>query len=261
MKFRNLIFVLAIAFSIIFASMIGTSYAYYVATDGTSINVTTSDLDPGVAILFEQSQYINSYTGIPISDEDVLDLASASVFRIVPDTDVLTGSEVAVNIGLVDLHIDDNLVTDDFKYRLSCNDGTSDVITSDGSGSSFTEEVITNDYIVVSATFVAKKAGTHTINVENRELSISIEETINKENYHFKQKFFRSPSIVDIRACTAVEFSTCMPEKCTVTEGSTPSQFVRYGLTFPFSAAIMSSKIGGGLWICKEQKQCCRKSN
>jgi len=147
MKFRNLIFVLAIAFSIIFASMIGTSYAYYVATDGTSINVTTSDLDPGVAILFEQSQYINSYTGIPISDEDVLDLASASVFRIVPDTDVLTGAEVAVNIGLVDLHIDDNLVTDDFKYRLSCNDGTSDVITSNGSGSNFTEEVITNDYI------------------------------------------------------------------------------------------------------------------
>ena len=159
MKFRNLIFVLAIAFSIIFASMIGTSYACYVATDGTSINVTTSDLDPGVAILFEQSQYINSYTGIPISDEDVLDLASASVFRIVPDTDVLTGSEVAVNIGLVDLHIDDNLVTDDFKYRLSCNDGTSDVITSDGSGSSFTEEVITNDYIRLGVLDTIKNRG------------------------------------------------------------------------------------------------------
>lgn len=147
MKFRNLIFVLAIAFSVIFASMIGTSYAYYVATDGTSINVTTTDLDPGVSIIFEQSQYINTNTGIPISEEDVEDLASASVFKIIPDVDLLTGAEVAINIGLVDLYIDSDLVSDDFKYRFSCNDGTEDVITNNGSGTDFTEDVINNGYI------------------------------------------------------------------------------------------------------------------
>lgn len=147
MKFRNLIFVLAIAFSVIFASMIGTSYAYYVATDGTGISVTTSNLDPGVAIVFEQSQYINTNMGVPISAEDVDDLASTSVFKIIPDVDVLTGADVAVNIGLVDLYIDDDLIISDFKYRLSCNNGTQDVITNNGDGTDFTENIISDSYI------------------------------------------------------------------------------------------------------------------
>lgn len=171
MKFRNFIFVLAIAFSVIFASMIGTSYAYYVATDGVPINVTTSDLDHGVAIVFEQSQYINSYTGIPIEEADILELANASVFRIIPDTDVLTGAEVSVNIGLVDLYIDNDLVIDDFKYGFSCNDGTSDVITSSGSGSNFTVDVLTNDYIrlgvldTITGTFDVNKQYTCTLRI------------------------------------------------------------------------------------------------
>ena len=63
MKFRNLIFVLATAFSVIFVSMLGTSYAYYIATGGTTINVTTGNIDTGVAVVFNQSQYINVNTG------------------------------------------------------------------------------------------------------------------------------------------------------------------------------------------------------
>ena len=51
MKFRSMILVLTIAFSAIFASMLGTSYAYYVATDGTRLEITTGNIDTGVAVV------------------------------------------------------------------------------------------------------------------------------------------------------------------------------------------------------------------
>ena len=94
MKFRSMILVLTVAFSAIFMTMIGSSYAYYIATDGTTINVTTSQMDTGVAVVFEQSQYINVNTGIPINSSDVDTLASKSMFTITPDLELLGNTEV-----------------------------------------------------------------------------------------------------------------------------------------------------------------------
>lgn len=146
MRFRSMILVLTIAFSAIFVTMIGTSYAYYVATSDIKINVTTADIDTGVAVLFEQSQYINLNTGIPINEEDINSLASTAVFTINPDNSILSDTEVSINIGIVDIYMDDELMADDFKYRLSCNDGSRDVVTFNGSGAEFTSDVIDNDY-------------------------------------------------------------------------------------------------------------------
>ena len=115
MKFGKLIFVLAIAFTAIFASMIGSSYAYYYATEGVPISVTTSNIDPGIAVVFEQSQYINTNVGVPINEEDVDTLASTSIFTINPNNDFLAESNVAINIGIIDISIDDDLKIDDFK--------------------------------------------------------------------------------------------------------------------------------------------------
>jgi len=147
MEFRKMIFVLAIAFSAIFVSMIGTSYAYYLASDGVPISVTTSEIDSGIAVVFQQSQYINTYTGIPIDADSVDTLASKSVFTITPDSEILTGAEVAINIGIVDLHIDNALVINDFKYKFICNDGTRDVMTKNGVGTDFTQDVINSNYL------------------------------------------------------------------------------------------------------------------
>lgn len=149
MKFRSMILVLTIAFSAIFVSMIGTSYAYYVFSNGTTINVTTSDFDTGLAIIFEQSQYINTYTGIPITDDEVDSLAEVSKFTIHPDDSILENAEVNLNIGIIDINIDDKLLTEDFKYSFSCNKKgeTSNVIVSSGTGMSFTDDVFRNDYL------------------------------------------------------------------------------------------------------------------
>lgn len=146
MKFRSLIFVLTIAFSVIFVSMLGTSYAYYIATDGTQINVTTSNIDLGIAIVFEESQYINLNTGIPINETDVNTLASISQFTINPDSSVLVDTEVSINIGLVDIYIDDALVVRDFRYKITCNDGTNDVMNENGTGNAFAQDVINSGY-------------------------------------------------------------------------------------------------------------------
>ena len=181
MKFRSMILVLTIAFSAIFISMLGTSYAYYVATDGTSIEVTTGNIDTGVAVVFAQSQYINAYTGVPINAASVNNLASASTFTLTPDTTILNGADVAVNIGIVDLSIDNALVVNDFKYKFICNDGSRDVITVNGTGTNFTDEILSGGYLKLGTLSTT----TDTFNINNSytcTLRVWLEETGSNQN-------------------------------------------------------------------------------
>lgn len=182
-----MILVLTIAFSAIFVSMIGTSYAYYVASDGTTINVTTSQMDTGVAVVFEQSQYINVNTGVPINSGDVDTLASKSVFTITPDTDMLTGAEVILNISIIDIFIEEALRVSDFKYRLTYSDGSTTKSVS-GDGTDFTDVIISNGYLklltldTVEKTFDPSKTYTCT-------LSLWIEESGADQNALMNKKF------------------------------------------------------------------------
>lgn len=188
MKFRNMIFVMAIAFSVIFMSMIGTSYAYYIATDGTTINVTTGNIDTGIAVVFAQSQYINVYTGVPINSGEVDALASTSIFTLAPDATVLEDAEVAVNIGITDLSVDSALIVDDFKYKFICNNGTRDVAVVNGTGRDFTNDVINAGYFklgTLSTTDGTFNAGdTYTCT-----LRVWLEETGENQNYLMNRKF------------------------------------------------------------------------
>lgn len=188
MKFRNMIFVMTIAFSVIFVSMLGTSYAYYVATDGTSVEVITGNIDTGVAVVFSQSEYINVYTSIPINPNEVNTKASSSTFVLTPDPEVLDGSDVAVNVGITDFYVDNALVVDDFKYRFSCNDGTRDVISNDGDGTLFTEDVIESGYLELGQL----STDNDTFNVYNNytcTLSVWIEESGLNQNMLMNKKF------------------------------------------------------------------------
>lgn len=188
MKFRNLIFVLAIAFSAIFACMLGSSYAYYVATGGTTINVTTGNIDTGVAVVFEQSQYINVNTGVPIGSTDIDSLASSSVFTLTPDSSILSGADVAINVSIVDISIDDALKVADFKYKFTCSDGTTSTELSSGDGTSFTSDVISTNNLNIGTlsttdgTFNVTK--TYTCN-----LKIWLEETGTDQNALMNKKF------------------------------------------------------------------------
>ncbi len=123
MQFRKLIFVLTITTTVIFGLLMGSSYAYYVSSDGTTLNVTTGSFDGGLAIVFNQNEYINTVTGVPILASDVESLASKTVFTLAPDKTILDGYDVSINVNLVDIEIDDELKTDDFKFKLMC-DGT-----------------------------------------------------------------------------------------------------------------------------------------
>ena len=145
MKFRNLIFVLMIAFSAIFMGMLGTSYAYYVVSEGTKIEVTTGNIDTGVAVVFAQSQYINVNTGVPIESSMVDSYASKSVFTITPNSEVITGDAVVI-IGLTDLSIDEALKVADFQYDFSCVNGSTTVISTSGDGTTIGTNV-TNGYL------------------------------------------------------------------------------------------------------------------
>lgn len=187
MKFRNLIFVLAIAFSAIFIGMLGTSYAYYVATGGTTLNVTTGNVDVGVAVIFNQSQYININTGVPISSSDVDTLASSSVFTLTPDNAILSGADVAVTIGIVDISIDNALKVSDFKYKLSCNNGTSSTTLINGDGTSFTDTVLSSGYLklgtlsTTSGTLDITKTYTCTLRVWLEETGLDQNSLMNKK--------------------------------------------------------------------------------
>lgn len=148
MSFKKLLFTLTIAFSAIFASMLGVSYAYYVVNGGPNITVTTGDIDTGIAVVFEQSQYVNVNTGVPIDEDDVDDRAGASKFTVTPNATILDGADVAVNISLVNFSVHESLRVSDFKYKLTCvgsvsgSDDTTVLFT--GDGTNFTDSVISS---------------------------------------------------------------------------------------------------------------------
>lgn len=147
MDFKKMLVVLTITISIIFTLLWGTSYAYYVSSGGTNLNVTTGDFDAGVAVVFTQSEYIDTLTGIPIAESDVATNASKTVFKLTPDSTILNGYDVAVNVSLVDFSMASELRVDDFKYDLVCNDGASDRTIGSGTGAGITDEMLANKMI------------------------------------------------------------------------------------------------------------------
>ena len=138
MKFKHMLFVLTITTSIIFACMLGSSYAYYTLSNGTTVTATTGEFDANVSVVFSESEYINTKTGVPINSTDVDKYASASKFTLIPDATKLRGYDVAVKIAISNITIDTALKISDFKYDLKCNDGSSTTTIKSGTGADFT---------------------------------------------------------------------------------------------------------------------------
>lgn len=138
MKFKHMLFVLTITTSIIFACMLGSSYAYYTLSNGTTVTATTGEFDANVSVVFSESEYINLKTGVPINSTDVDKYASASKFTLIPDATKLQGYDVAVKIAISNITIDTALKISDFKYDLKCNDGSSTTTIKSGTGADFT---------------------------------------------------------------------------------------------------------------------------
>lgn len=138
MKFKHMLFVLTVTTSIIFACMLGSSYAYYTLSNGTTVTATTGEFDANVSVVFSESEYINLKTGVPINSTDVDKYASASKFTLIPDATKLRGYDVAVKIAISNITIDTALKISDFKYDLKCNNGSSTTTIKSGTGADFT---------------------------------------------------------------------------------------------------------------------------
>lgn len=138
MKFKHMLFVLTVTTSIIFACMLGSSYAYYTLSNGTTVTATTGEFDANVSVVFSESEYINLKTGVPINSTDVDKYDSASKFTLIPDATKLQGYDVAVKIAILNITIDTELKISDFKYDLKCNDGSSTTTIKSGTGADFT---------------------------------------------------------------------------------------------------------------------------
>ena len=186
MKFKKFIFVLVITSILAVAGMWGTSYAYYVSTNGTNFNVTTANVDTSLTVVFSQSEYMNMKTGVPISASDVDNYASKSVFTILPNNALLNGYQVAVNISLINIKIDDALKVSDFKYKLTCSDGSTTTNLGRGTGASFTRDVLKNDSLSLGSlstsanTFNASKTYTCTLRVWLQDSGSSQNNLMNK---------------------------------------------------------------------------------
>lgn len=186
MKFKKFIFVLVITSILAVAGMWGTSYAYYVSTNGTNFNVTTANVDTSLTVVFSQSEYMNMKTGVPISTSDVDNYASKSVFTILPNNTLLNGYQVAVNISLINIKIDDALKVSDFKYKLTCSDGSTTTNLGSGTGASFTSDVLKNDSLSLGSlstsanTFNASKTYTCTLRVWLQDSGSSQNNLMNK---------------------------------------------------------------------------------
>ena len=138
MKFKHMLFVLTVTTSIIFACMLGSSYAYYTLSNGTTVTATTGEFDANVSVVFSESEYINLKTGVPINSTDVDKYASASKFTLIPDATKLRGYDVAVKIAISNITIDTELKIIYFKYDLKCNYGSSTTKIKSGTGADFT---------------------------------------------------------------------------------------------------------------------------
>lgn len=146
MKFRKLMLVLTFTVSIIFVTVIGATYAYY-NTSGGSVGGTTGTAGNAVNVVFNNSDYVDFNTGVPISSSDVTTKASKSTFTLTPNNAIINDYDISVDVILSNIDIDNALKVSDFKYRLDCvHSVTGNSQTFSGTASSFTG----NSYTIAS---------------------------------------------------------------------------------------------------------------
>lgn len=183
MKFKHMLFVLTVTTSIIFACMLGSSYAYYTLSNGTTVTATTGEFDANVSVVFSESEYINLKTGVPINSTDVDKYASASKFTLIPDATKLQGYDVAVKIAISNITIDTALKISGFKYDLKCNDGSSTTTIKSGTGADFTStELEIGTLSTQNSTFNVSKT-------YNCALRLWLQETGNNQNALMNKSF------------------------------------------------------------------------
>lgn len=122
MKFRRIIMIFGIIAIVLVISLLGFSYAWYVASNvSTKININTPNSDI-IKTDFTVGEYINSTVGVPILDSEAATKADKNTFTIIA-SDSMTKS-ANYNVYIDEIVIDEALKNADFKWELFKN-GTS----------------------------------------------------------------------------------------------------------------------------------------
>jgi len=101
--FRKLLIILTFVVTAIVIMLLGTSYAWYqfdnAVTNFTNVQTFTDTLD-NVAVVFANSNSINTTVGVPILASEVASKANKANFTVTPSSSKLSGKEVAIQIDL-----------------------------------------------------------------------------------------------------------------------------------------------------------------
>ena len=180
MEFKKMMGILAITVTIIVISLFGFSYAWYSLTEGSTTFNNVKTTSSNLAIVFAQSQYVNTTTGIPIASSEVATKADKTLFTITGNATTLAGYTVTTEISLININISAALKVNDFKYALlQTVDGTTTTIAT-GTGAT----------IGNNTTLVLKNMSAITLGkTYSYELRIWLEDTGVSQNQLMNQSF------------------------------------------------------------------------
>lgn len=117
MEFKKMIVILSVAATVIMVCLFGVSYAYY-SLSNASTEFSTSVEGEDVSVVYAQSEYISTTTGIPITEDQVANKASSSKFSALADATTFAGYEVALEVAIADISLDAALQDSYFKIQL-----------------------------------------------------------------------------------------------------------------------------------------------
>jgi len=115
-SFRKMMLIITGIIITVFLISLSASYAWYSysggATDFNSV-LTEADLN----IIYAQSKIITTTTSLPINDIDKEKYAEANIFTVSSPKD-LQEYQILLTISLINIEIDEELKSKDFKYEL-----------------------------------------------------------------------------------------------------------------------------------------------
>lgn len=117
MEFKKMIVILSIAATVIMVCLFGVSYAYY-SLSNASTEFSTTVEGEDVSVVYAQSEYISTTTGIPITEAEIAAKASSSKFTALADATTFAGYEVALEVAIADISLDAALQDSYFKIQL-----------------------------------------------------------------------------------------------------------------------------------------------
>ena len=119
MKFKKTLFVILVFIICMFAIMLSSSYAWYSFTNGsTTFDVVTNNND--IEVIYHTGMYINTTSALPISETQIEEYSEKNKFSIDLNNKDLV-NKLLVDISLIDVEIDEELQSSNFKYDLLYN--------------------------------------------------------------------------------------------------------------------------------------------